>query len=92
MVVITSTTNNVYVDMGALYPTKTQLKAGTWRKDKISKLFLYKDHVEVDASDGSSWLVNFEAGEDKIGLPVTSVDGVVPTSNEHLYTLLKNLL
>lgn len=90
MITITSTADHVEVDMGALYPAYTHVKRGLWRKDQVQMVLQNTNHIEIDASDGRDWLINWDGNGP--GFQVATIDGVAPTSHADLYEKLKSLV
>ena len=86
MITVTSSANYVIVDMGAYYPNFTQIKRGYWKKDQIYLILQNSNHIEIEAADRHSWMLNFDGGD--IGFQVASIDGVAPTSLNDLFDKL----
>ena len=57
----------------------------------ISKVHVMDDHVLVWGSDNKLWKVITPNGDQTKGLIVDSVNGVIPTSIDHLFTLINTL-
>ena len=89
-VTITSTANILKVDMGD-YASEAGVKKENWHKSSIHfKLVAGETFVKVGEDNGTDFAICFE--ETCNAYIVDSVDGVAPTSNEHLYNLLVALL
>lgn len=84
MITITSSTSHVIVDMGDYYTAKrVPFAKGYWRKDQVFTVFQNTTHIEIDAVDNNSWILNHDGGE--MGFQVASIDGLAPTSTADLF-------
>lgn len=88
-IAITSTNNLIKVSFGDYYPSAIETSQGSWRKDKLTSI-KYDSVVEVDIRGEKVWLVSYDGAGGSF--QIDSVNGVAPTDNNHLYTLLINLL
>jgi len=90
MITITTTAEAMEINTGALYPDNIAFQRAFWRKDQIHYVMLNSNHVEVDASDGNSWLLTLDGAG--LTMPISLIDGVAPVSLEDLYTKVMGLL
>ena len=88
-VVMTTGNSTVTIDFNNMSSVSTVSKS-KWRYDAINSVFLLHGNVAVVVrTHGKDFLFSFDGVN---GLPVDSVDEVVPISNEHLYQLLSNVI
>jgi hypothetical protein len=88
-VVITTGNSTVTIDFNAVSAVST-VKKSKWRYDAIPSVFLlHNDAAVVVRTHGKDFPFSFNGVN---GLPVDSVDGVAPTSNEHLYHLISGVI
>jgi len=89
-VIITSSTNIIIVEFGG-FSGAVGYKKATFQKKSISfQLTNGELFVRVEDASGNHWAVSYNLyGESLI---IDSVDGVPPTDNPHLFTLLSNLI
>ncbi len=69
-----------------------QAKGATFRRAELIECWHNDEpieHLKLIMDTGMEWNLNLIGTEDM--MPVTSVDGVVPTDIEHLHTLIKTL-
>jgi hypothetical protein len=67
------------------------LVSGIWLKDRISSIKLPIDYlcVNIIVDNEKEFIISSNGLK---GLPVKSVDGVVPDDNKHLFDLIDNIL
>ncbi len=86
--VVTSTTNSIKVDFGAL---NSFADKGVWRKEEVS--FYLKTSaafIIVKVHNDVPFAISWDGGSGT--LQIDSVDGVAPTSNSDLYDKLATLI
>ena len=88
--VITSTAYTVKVEFNDA-SVRTKIKVSSYRRDEVSEIIedYNSDHLKIIMLDGQDFDLSYTTH--KYALPVDSVDGVVPTDNNHLFTLLEAL-
>lgn len=87
-IVITTTTNIFIVDFG-VYSSMVGFKKATFQKKGVSfQLMVGSTFIRVQDARGDAWTVSFNASGD--ALVIDSINGIVPTDNDHLFTLLSN--
>jgi hypothetical protein len=89
-IVVTSTTNSIKVDFGAL-DSVVGLSKGVWRKEEVS-FFLKQSNafIMVKVHNDTPFAVSWDGSSDT--LQIDSVGGVSPTSNSDLYDKLIALI
>lgn len=89
-IIITSTTNSIKVDFGALGLNPLP-KKGTWAKSKIISISLTPSDAFVKASilGEQEWQLSWDGTN---GMQIDSVNAVAPTSNSDLYDKLIALI
>lgn len=83
---VTSTANSILVDFKDLSTyTPANIEKGTWT---ASKVFFgkYANYIEVVVDGMAAWAVSFDGYDGTFQIDL--VNGVAPTDNDHLYTLL----
>ena len=86
MISVTSTANGVNVDFNGYFADgKIDTKNGYWAKGAVQRVLNHGTYIEIK-SLGDSWLLNTDGTQDLLG--VATVDAVVPTDIDHLYSLL----
>jgi hypothetical protein len=89
-IVITSTSTLIKVNLGG-YNSSFGMEKEYWHKHSLHCKLVYGDaFVKVSEDNGTDIALTFDAQPNCY--IVDSVDGVAPTSNAHLYSLLEALL
>lgn len=90
-IVITSTSNSVTVDFG-VYASFLETYKQTWSKSVIQNFRKVNDsgYIYVNMKFEKEWIVSYNGATGTF--QVDSIDGVTPTSNDHLFTLLSSLI
>lgn len=89
-ITITSSTNLLKVDLGT-YATAFGVEKEYWHKHSIHfKLVAGSTFIKAGEDNGTDIALSYNATAN--AYIVDSVDGVAPTSNSHLYSLLEALL
>ena len=84
-IVITTTTGLIKVVFND-ESSKVSMDKGTWRKDKVQRVILVSDHVEVQTQDDHRWLC-VDSATDNF-LIIDTIDGASPSSLLDLYDKL----
>lgn len=91
---ITSTTNSIRVEFfNTSYVPSIQsadYSKGIWRKDAISNIIINDTHVDVIMKDKTKWILSDTETEN--GLKINSINGVLVTSLDDLYSKLSLLI
>ena len=90
-IVITSSTDFIYVDFG-VYATNVGFIKGAWRKDKIIHFALTVGNTAVIADTLSGGKFDFSWVASGGNLVVDLVNGIAPISNPDLYDKLVALI
>jgi len=89
--VVTSNANNIIVyfndAMGMIPDLTGKRKANIFHRSRVGYYTLAEDssNILVYVDGGGEWMLDMNGLK---GLPVTSVNGITPTDNDHLFTLL----
>jgi hypothetical protein len=88
-ITVTSTPNTIQADFGVYYGIVPEIKdmKAAYDKHVMSKISLNDGYVTVIAfGEIFTFVVSYNGAPET--LKIDSVDGVVPTSNQHLYEML----